>query len=123
MTGSAVQAISAITLGTHDMAQAVYFYQRLGFSLRYGGPEADFTSLDAGNACLNLIRVDADRQWHWWGRVIFHIADVDGLYQRALAAGLTPSFAPQDADWGERYFHIKDPDGHELSFAWPLPAD
>jgi len=24
---------------------------------------------------------------------------------------------PADAPWGERYFHILDPDGHELSFA------
>ena len=27
---------------------------------------------------------------------------------------------PQDASWGERYFHMRDPDGHELSFAPPL---
>ena len=24
---------------------------------------------------------------------------------------------PQDTSWGERYFHMRDPDGHELSFA------
>ena len=29
-------------------------------------------------------------------------------------------FAPRDATWGERYFHIVDPDGHELSFAQPI---
>jgi hypothetical protein len=27
---------------------------------------------------------------------------------------------PQDASWGERYFHISDPDGHELSFPHPI---
>src|SRR5260370_34379779 len=27
---------------------------------------------------------------------------------------------PRDAAWGERYFHMPDPDGHELSFARPL---
>jgi hypothetical protein len=26
----------------------------------------------------------------------------------------------RDADWGERFFHFADPDGHELSFAQPL---
>ena len=31
-----------------------------------------------------------------------------------------PQFAPCDAEWGERYFHIADPDGHDLSFAKPL---
>ncbi len=29
---------------------------------------------------------------------------------------------PRDASWGERYFHMRDPDGHELSFARPLTA-
>jgi uncharacterized glyoxalase superfamily protein PhnB len=27
---------------------------------------------------------------------------------------------PRDAEWGERYFHLTDPDGHELSFARPI---
>jgi uncharacterized glyoxalase superfamily protein PhnB len=49
--------------------------------------------------------------------VIFYVSDVDLLYQQALARGLQPEFAPRDADWGERYFHITDADGHELSFA------
>jgi len=30
--------------------------------------------------------------------------------------------SPQNAPWGERFFHIADPDGHELSFAEVLPA-
>jgi uncharacterized glyoxalase superfamily protein PhnB len=33
---------------------------------------------------------------------------------RGLYAGL------EDESWGERYFHIVDPDGHELSFARPI---
>src|SRR4029077_13441300 len=28
-----------------------------------------------------------ERRWSWWGRVIFYDADVDALYERALAAG------------------------------------
>src|SRR4030088_2749317 len=58
-----------------------------------------------------------ERGWSWWGRVIFYVADVDALYDRALAAGCQPTTAPRDAEWGERYFHLVDPDGHELSFA------
>jgi hypothetical protein len=27
---------------------------------------------------------------------------------------------PRDAAWGERYFHLHDPDGQELSFAQPI---
>jgi catechol 2,3-dioxygenase-like lactoylglutathione lyase family enzyme len=62
----------------------------------------------------------AERRWSWWGRVIFYVADVDALYDRALAAGYQPATAPRDAEWGERFFHLIDPDGHELSFARPL---
>jgi uncharacterized glyoxalase superfamily protein PhnB len=45
---------------------------------------------------------------------------VDALYQRALDNGFAPASAPENAPWGERYFHISDPDRHELSFAKPI---
>ena len=114
-----IDSISAVTLATHDMARALRFYRALGFPLRYGGDDAAFSSLSAGNACLNLI-VESGRDWSWWGRIIFYVADVDALYRRAVGAGLQADAPPQDATWGERYFHISDPDGHELSFAAPL---
>ena len=47
---------------------------------------------------------------------------MDALYERARSAGLEPQAPPRDAEWGERYFHLRDPDGHELSFAAPLPG-
>jgi uncharacterized glyoxalase superfamily protein PhnB len=55
-----------------------------------------------------------------WGRVVFWVNDMDSIYRRALAAGFDPATAPADAPWGERYVHIRDLDGHELSFARPL---
>ena len=117
---ASIESISALTLATHDMARAVRFYEALGFALRYGGPQASFTSFSAGNACLNLTTEGSERSWSWWGRVIFYVADVDGLYHQAVAAGMRPQAPPRDATWGERYFHVADPDGHELSFATPL---
>nr|WP_268793578.1 VOC family protein [Ramlibacter sp. Leaf400] len=114
-------SISAVTLATHDMARAVRFYAALGFALRYGGASAAFSSFSAGNGCLNLTTEGSERSWSWWGRIVFHVADVDLLHAQALAAGLQPQAPPHDATWGERYFHITDPDGHELSFATPIP--
>lgn len=111
-----IESINAVTLVTTRMASAVAFYEALGFRIVYGSD--DFTSLAAGPCFLNLQLVDG-----WgspadvWGRVIFHVDDVDAVHRRAVAAGLTPSTAPADAPWGERYFHVRDPDGHELSFA------
>lgn len=120
--GSAVLTISAVTLATHDMARAVRFYRALGFPLRYGGEEATFTSFSVGPCYVNLIAHPPERRWSWWGRVIFYVTDVDALYARAVALGLRPDTVPCDAEWGERYFHLTDPDGHELSFAKPLRA-
>ncbi len=115
-----LRSISAVTLATHDMARAVRFYLSLGFSLRYGGEDSEFTSFDVGSSYLNLIGQPRDLQWSWWGRIIFYVSDVDALYDRAVTKGLLPEFSPRDAEWGERYFHITDPDGHQLSFAMPL---
>jgi catechol 2,3-dioxygenase-like lactoylglutathione lyase family enzyme len=115
-----IQSISAITLATHDMARAVRFYTSLGFELAYGGPDANFTSFRAGSGYLNLIAQPEQRKWTWWGRVIFHVSDVDALHARAVESGIRPDTTPRDAAWGERFFHLTDPDGHELSFARPL---
>src|SRR5262249_19119341 len=117
-----IEAISAITLGTHDMRQAVRFYRSLGFDVLHGGEAASFTSFRAGAGYLNLIAQPESRRWSWWGRVIFDVTDVDALYARALAAGWQPATEPRDAEWGERYFHLSDLDGHELSFARRLQS-
>jgi len=116
----AIQSLNAITLATHDMAKAVTFYQALGFDLDYGGPGETFTSFRAGECHLNLIAATEDQPVSWWGRAIFYVDDVDAMHRAIVAAGLTPDFDPRDAPWGERYFHITDPDGHEISFAKPI---
>jgi catechol 2,3-dioxygenase-like lactoylglutathione lyase family enzyme len=109
-----------VTLATRDMARAVGFYRQLGFELAYGGETAAFTSFRVGASFLNLIAEAPDRRPEWWGRVIFHVGDVDALHAHAVALGLAPHAPPRDAPWGERFFHLTDPDGHELSFARPL---
>jgi catechol 2,3-dioxygenase-like lactoylglutathione lyase family enzyme len=115
-----IEAISAVTLATHDMVRAVRFYRSLGFAIAHGGESQPFTSFRVGLGYLNLILQPAQRRWSWWGRVIFYVADVDALYEQAIAAGHRPAEKPRDAEWGERFFHLTDPDGHELSFARPL---
>ena len=121
------RSINAVTLATTDMRRAVAFYSALGLRPSYGGPDLPFTVLDVGaDEHLNLALRPAaapDGGATAWGRVIVHLAGVaavDALYRRARAAGLEPEGPPRDAEWGERYFHLRDPDGHELSFAAPL---
>ena len=125
--------INAITLATKDMAAARLFYGSLGMNCTYGcGEGANWTTFggadrDPRSYHVNLFPAPegevAPRQG--WGRVVFYVkapASVDALYARAVARGLVPEFAPEDADWGERYFQILDPSGHELAIAAPLPS-
>ena len=114
---SPIESLNAVTLATHDMARAIAFYQALGFDMLYGGADAELTSFAAGTSFLNRVGAPKGAEIGWWGRAIFYVDDVDALYASALAAGFKPEAPPQDASWGERYFHLVDPDGHELSFA------
>lgn len=113
-----IEEMNALTLATADMDRAVDFYDALGFACEFGGRGAPFTTLriPSGQA-LNLIADERARDVNFWGRVIFHVSDVDAMHARVIAAGFTPEAPPRDAPWGERYFHLTDPDGHELSFA------
>lgn len=118
MSAGRPESLSAVTIGVTDMGASCAFYGALGFEVVHGGPDAAFTSYAVGPGFLNLQLVE--RTEVRWGRFIVHVDDVDAMHERALAAGLTPSMPPSDAPWGERYFHIDDPDGHEVSFARPL---
>jgi catechol 2,3-dioxygenase-like lactoylglutathione lyase family enzyme len=117
-----IRSISAVTLATRDMARAVRFYGALGFSIAYGGETAAFTSFQVGMGYLNLARADDQALLSGSARVIFYVDDVDAMYAHVRAQGFTPEAPPRDASWGERYFHLTDPDGNALSFARPLRA-
>ena len=114
-----IQHISAVTFAVRAMLEAITFYTQLGFTLVYGSLQARFSTLQAGEALVNLT-LASNFMPTWWGRTIFRVDNVDTLYHTAVAQGLTPS-ALQNGSWGERYFHLTDPNGHELSFAQLLP--
>ena len=113
----AFDGISAVALSTHDMAASVRFYETLGFELTYGGADAPFSTLRCGAGFVNLALRAFEPPVSWWGRVIFHVADVDAIHEVALTNGFAVEAPPRDAEWGERYFHVLDPSGHQLSFA------
>ncbi len=114
-----IEGLSAITFSTQDMQRAVRFYRALGLPLLHGGENEAFTSFALGESFLNL-STETHGPISWWGRVIIYVSDVEAMYHKVLATGVTPAFTPRDAPWNERYFHVTDPDGHELSFARPL---
>lgn len=118
VTSWSIDYISAVTSPVTDMGRSVAFYQRLGFDISYGGPDAPFTTMRVGDSVINLRRVPS-RVSRGWGRVILRVRGLDALHADLLEKGLAPA-APRDAEWGERYFEISDPDGFVISFAQPL---
>ena len=116
MNSIVIEHISAVTFAVAQMARAVTFYEALGFEVFYGGPEGEFTTIRSEEAYVNLVLTQGYEKKRW-GRAIFRVDNVDQLYRQVTAKGLETEAPPQDANWGERYFHITDPDGHELSFA------
>ena len=113
-----VQRIDAITFATANMAESVSFYRALGFVEIFGDSSSAFVTLESESCFVNLWLVSQEEMSSsWWGRVGFHVNDVDEFYKRAITAGLSPAAEPKDAPWGERFFPISDPSGHALSYA------
>jgi catechol 2,3-dioxygenase-like lactoylglutathione lyase family enzyme len=116
-----VEKVSAVTFRVASMAKSVPFYRDvLGMEIIYGGEGEFFSSLRvAKDAPYPIVNLEQGEPVTHWGRLIFYVADVDAFWVYLRGMGFHPE-SPQDASWGERYFHMPDPDGHELSFARPL---
>jgi catechol 2,3-dioxygenase-like lactoylglutathione lyase family enzyme len=111
------------------MKKSVKFYSNIpNFKIVYGGPDGQFTSFlidDVVKSYLNLRIDEVAAEATHWSRIIFYVDDVDDLFaymendETISALGKLES-KPEDATWGERFFHMLDPDGYKLSFATPL---
>lgn len=121
-----------------------------GFRLTYGGNPSDhFTTFEIGKGSmlttyLNLERMEEGEEENDgsdfkksnvekvnvkvnedFGRIIFHVENVDELYSfmkqdECISKSIVFENEPTNAPWGERFFHIREPNGYELSFAQPL---
>ena len=122
-----VTKISAVTLLISDMKKSVEFYSKIpNFNLVYGCPDSQFASFlidDMSKSYLNL-KLKKTHSTDF-GRIIFYVDDVDKFFtymqndETISVLGKLES-KPQDATWGERFFHVLDPDGYRLSFATPI---
>lgn len=133
-----VNAISAVTLIIKEMKTSCSFYSKVpGFKLIYGGSIGDtFSTYQIGQRePLTYLNLELERfksgdrvskcQSRFFGRIIFYTNNVDELYSYFASNNYLSSLIllihkPVDAPWGERYFHMREPDGYELSFAQPL---
>jgi hypothetical protein len=121
--------ISAITLMIKNMRKEWQFYSKIpGLILRYGGPASSFTSFemtDEFNNSKSYINLELTNRFKCdtnFGRIIIYSKNVDNLYEyfkqdQDIYRLITLKNKPVDGAWGERYFHILDPEEYELSFA------
>ncbi len=113
-----VTKVAGVTLRVKSMPRALHFYgDILGLKLLYGDENSSFCSYDVNGTYLNLEL--SERVETSWGRIIFYCDDVDEVHARLSSRGFLGT-KPRDAPWGERFFHVKDPDGHEVSVAMRL---
>jgi catechol 2,3-dioxygenase-like lactoylglutathione lyase family enzyme len=118
-----------------------------GFRLTYGGKPSDhFTTFEIGKESkatttyLNLELIEEEEKDSSplfykksnlgektkgskdFGRIIFHTDNVDRLYSymknhEYISESIVFEIEPTNAPWGERFFHIREPNGYQLSFA------
>ncbi|GIL01196.1 MAG: hypothetical protein BroJett030_10950 [Alphaproteobacteria bacterium] len=115
--------ISLVTLGVADIAAATRFYEALGWR-NTAASQAEVSFLQGHNIVLGLFGRSAlaedahveDRPTGFAGvalAVNLHSeAEVDALYDRALAAGATATKRPRKVFWGGYSGYFADPDGH-----------
>ena len=122
-----VSKISAVTLLVSNMKRSVDFYSKIpDFKIVYGGAEAQFTSFLIDNAVKSYLNLKLNKTHSTdFGRIIFYTDDVDELFAYMQDDKIISELGkfeskPEDAVWGERFFHVLDPDGYKLSFATPL---
>jgi catechol 2,3-dioxygenase-like lactoylglutathione lyase family enzyme len=113
-------AIAAQLVVAGGERECLRFYRDLlGMEVIYGDENGYFSSLRTKARKDPILNLEHGNPATQWGRLIFHVSDVDGFWAYFKEEGLHPE-SPRDASWGERYFHMPDPDGHELSFACPI---
>ena len=94
------------------------FYQGFGHG-HYFRKDAPFSSLRAKDGSAPILNLEQAHSVSGSGRMIFYVVDVDIFWEHLCGKRFNPE-SPRDASWGERYLHMANPDGHELSFAHPI---
>ena len=134
-----VTKISAITIFTEHMKKSCMFYSSIPKSeLSYGGPNSNFTTIkisESPDMFLNIEKISSKQKAdgllnarllnHDSCRIIFHTDDVDASYQYLKNDDIVSKLGkfetvPTNADWGERYFQVRDPDGYPIVCATPI---
>ncbi|MYT09238.1 glyoxalase [Streptomyces sp. SID5470] len=125
----------AIGLVASDMAASVAFYRRLGFPFPEGSEAQPHAEAELpGGVRLMLDTEDTVRSFHPGWRApaagsrtglalrCDSPAEVDAVYEELVGEGFHGELKPWNADWGQRYASLHDPDGNSVDLYAPLPG-
>ncbi len=125
--------ISAVTLLVNDMNKSCELYSKIpGLALSFSSKRFTTFTLEENTGKQTHLNLElsvhdnlTDNKPRHFGRIIFHTDNADAMYcylknDDFLSKLITIESKPVNAKWGERYFHIRDPDGYQISFAQPL---
>lgn len=110
--------LTGLTLHVDDVERSREFYLRIPGAVLVQHRPGEFALLRIGEEKLGLLAARALPE----GSPGFHmeisstLAGVDALYEQVRAAGIEPEGPPANRWWGERTFHVSDPDGNRIEF-------
>ncbi|MGH8058941.1 MAG: VOC family protein [Candidatus Entotheonellia bacterium] len=118
----------SVTLTANDLERSIQFYSEgLGFlvaeRMETDG-KVSGVMLEAGRAMLALSQDDFAKGRNrvkgvGMGLYLVTDQDIEGLAQKAKAAGISLESEPAPLPWGPMGFTVKDPDGFKLTIANP----
>lgn len=115
-------------------AASAFYQQTFGLRAEFAAPDGSYAQLDTGPTKLafasyalgetnfenGVRRAATDGQPPPNVEIVLVADDVDGAYDRALAAGCVSLAGPQDKPHGQRVAFVRDPFGTLLELATPL---
>lgn len=123
--------LTDVRLLVEHVGRSVAFYRDVvGLELGVQVPEDVYAELRSGEVTLGLYRRELMQKVLGEGgsigspgsvALIFEVDDVDAEYKRLVAAGAGGVTKPHDqADWGLRVCHFRDPDDHLIELNHPI---
>jgi len=113
----------AIGLAVADMATSLAFYRRLGLDIPAEADHAPHAEAPLPGGVRLMFDAAADSAGPKTGPSLAFLcadaAEVDRVYAELADAGHVTKQQPWDAEWGQRYAVVSDPDGYQVElFAW-----
>src|SRR2546421_2748599 len=111
-------SLTGLTLHVEDVERSRDFYRRIPGAVLVHHRPGDFALFQLGEGRLGLLsaRFLRDEGPRFHIEVSSSLAGVDELHEQVRANGIEPQGPPTDRSWGERTFHVSDPDGNLIEF-------